>query len=182
MKSNNLLIGIWLIASVTSCTIPHHEKAIVKNKIASDNITLKHLRSAYGSTVGKKKLAFGDVSLRHVRAARLSDEKIDGSNNNNNQIPSGTIILYKTDEKRYGKLEVLTYGYNLRIKWVTYDYNGSVFSSGDDLLVKGTWTYDLDYGKEGKYSQSMPDIWWQQVDKTERYIRLRNGAKIKVMH
>ena len=127
MKINNLLISIWLITSVTSCTISYHEKKVVENKIASDDVALERLRLAYGSKVGKKKLAYGDISLKHIRAARLFDEKINGSNNDNNQIHSGTILFYRTDEKRYGKLQVLTYGYNLETRWVTYDYKSVDF-------------------------------------------------------
>jgi hypothetical protein len=102
--------------------------------------------------------------------------RINGSNNRDNQIPPGTVLLYVTNEKRYGKLKVLEYGYNLIIRWVTYDKDGRVFSKGDRLIVKGTWNYDLDYGVGGYKGKSKVDFWWEQVDKTHRFWVAKNGA------
>jgi hypothetical protein len=50
-----------------------------------------------------------------------SPAKIDGSNNASNRIPPGTVVAYKTNEGRLGKFIVDEYGYNLTIRWRTYD-------------------------------------------------------------
>ena len=92
----------------------------------------------------------------------------------------GDADIVEAKTKRYGKLQVLSSDYKLKIKWVTYDSDGSVFSRGDNLLIKGTWQYDLDYGQEGKHSKSKPDFWWNITGKTKRYIKPREGAKFAI--
>jgi hypothetical protein len=108
--------------------------------------------------------------------------KINGSNNVDNMIPQGTILLYVTNEHRYGKLRILKYGYNLTIQWVTYDKDGNVFSKRDHAVVKGTWEYDLDYGVEGDKGKSKVDFWWEQVNKTHRFLIAKNGAAFVIYH
>jgi hypothetical protein len=108
--------------------------------------------------------------------------KINGSNNRQNLIPPGTILLYVTNEKRHGKLQILKYGFNLTIRWVTYDEDGRVFSKRPHAVVKGTWDYDLDYGVEGDKGKSRPDFWWEEVDKTHRFLTAKNGAAFVVYH
>jgi len=120
---------------------------------------------------------FNLITLEAIVSAPLSSESIDGSDNEKNQIPEGTIVLYKTDENRYGKLKILDYDYNLEIKYVTYNADGSVFSSSNSLVIKGTWIYDLDKGIEAKYSSSAGDFWWRQVNTVTRYLVPRNGAQ-----
>ena len=63
---------------------------------------------------------FDNVSYESIIDAPLSSEAIDGSNNENNQIPNNTVIYAKTSENRYSKFEILNYGYDLTIQWETY--------------------------------------------------------------
>ncbi len=108
---------------------------------------------------------------------KMQETGINGSDDKSNQIPQGSILIYVTDEGRYGKLKILKYGYDLTIKWVTYDKDASVFNRGDQLQVKGTWLYDLDYGVEGEKGRSKADFWWEQVkSNTIRYFVSRNSA------
>ena len=126
---------------------------------------------------------FDDITPRQIK--ELVDEgktmaKLDGSDNKDNKIRPGTILIYVTNEKRYGKLKILEYGYNLTIQWVTYDKDGNVFSKRDHAVVKGTWEYDLDYGVEGDKGKSKVDFWWEQVDETNRFWIGQNGAAFLV--
>ena len=50
-----------------------------------------------------------------------STDDIDGSDNEGNQIPVGTVLAFKTNENRYGKMIIDEYGYNLTLRWTTYD-------------------------------------------------------------
>lgn len=52
-----------------------------------------------------------------------------------------------------------------------------VYSEGQ-LVVRGTWSCDLDIGAE---SQEGTDFWWQQVTEIERYLVPRNGARFSVL-
>jgi hypothetical protein len=124
---------------------------------------------------------FDDITPKQIKELVQQGQpmtKINGSNSKDNTIPQGTILLFVTNEKRYGKLKILKYGYNLTIRWVTYDKDGNVFSSSkrDHAVVKGTWEYDLDYGVEGNKGKSKVDFWWEQVDKKHRFLTAKNGA------
>jgi hypothetical protein len=105
-----------------------------------------------------------------------NQDRIDGSDDANNQIPAGTVIVYVTSDKNYGKLKILKYGYNLTVGWTTYSPDGSVVSNAGKLLIQGTCTYDLDYGGQGKIVMSKVDFWWEQVDHKIRYLVSQNGA------
>jgi hypothetical protein len=133
----------------------------------------------------KRDARFDTITLAQIKksvdnARKAGETRIDGSDNKNNRIPTGTILCYVTSDNRFGKLEVLEYGYNLAIKWVTYAKDGGVLSEGDRLVVRGTWPCDLDYGVEGNKGKSKPDFWWEQVDGTVRYLAFRNGAVFTV--
>ena len=149
------------------------------------NRALSAKRAASGKTGQRPKpsarYVFGDITPAHIKEsfeknAKKQDARINGSDNESNQIPRGTILLYVTDEGRYGKLQVLEYDYNLTIRWVTYDRDGNVFSRGDRLVVRGTFRYDLDYGVEEDEGKSKRDFWWEQQTQTIRYLASQNGA------
>lgn len=55
-----------------------------------------------------------------VESFPYSKNKIDGSDSSN-RLPAGTVIAYKTNEGRLGKFIVDESGYNLTIRWRTYD-------------------------------------------------------------
>jgi hypothetical protein len=79
---------------------------------------------------------------------------------------------------RYGKCKVVKYGYNLELKWLTYDGTGKVFSKGDKLVVRGTWSCDLDSGKEA--AGGVVDFWWEQATRQKRYLVPRRRAVLVV--
>lgn len=138
--------------------------------------------SKYEKRIGRKYKLFDNISFNSIRAASLRDKRIDGSNDYRNKLKPGAIVFYMTNEDRYGKLQILEYGYNLKIRWITYNNDGSVFSSGEDYNIDGTWSFDLDYGEMGTGKKSLADVWWAQRNKVERYLAPRNGAKIRKIH
>ena len=120
---------------------------------------------------------YNNITRAHIVSTSLSSNNINGSNNWLNKIPKNTIVVYKTNVGRYGKFQVQSYGYDLIIRWVTYNANGSVYSSGSNLKIRGTWHAELDIGKE---SSSGADFWWRQVTSVERYLVPQNGALFAV--
>ena len=64
---------------------------------------------------------FESVKFSEMERFPYSSEKIDASNSADNKIPRGTVIAYRTKEGRLGKLIVDDYGYNLTIRWRTFD-------------------------------------------------------------
>lgn len=65
----------------------------------------------------------------------------------------GTVIIYATSDGNMGKMQILDIDKNdnnkLTIKYVTYNYDGSVHSQSNNLEIRGTFTCDLDSGNEG---------------------------------
>ncbi len=53
-----------------------------------------------------------------------------------------------------------------------------VLSKGTGLL-RGTWMFDFEVGKEVAAGQG--DVWWEQVDATHRYLVPQNGAKLALI-
>jgi len=118
--------------------------------------------------------------IRKALAGQAGKDAIDGSATPVNKIPAGTVLLYVTGDGRYGKVKVVEYGYNLTLRWVTYKPDGTVFSKGDRLVVRGTWSCDLDHGMEGGRGKSRPDFWWEQIDMVKRRWVPQNGARFVV--
>jgi hypothetical protein len=97
----------------------------------------------------------------------------------------GTYFVYRTNLGRYGKFKVddldTINNHKLTITWVTYNYDGSIYSKGTGLEVRGTWDCDLDKGVEGPPSGA-EDFWWNMQSSTVRYLYPLNGARFKLMY
>jgi OOP family OmpA-OmpF porin len=142
--------------------------------------------AASGQEKAKGDKPFDDLSHQQIKellgkARTDAKDSLDGSNTKDNQIPQGTILCYVTSDKQYGKLQVVEYGHDLKLKWVTYAEDGSVSSKGDSLVIRRTWTCDLDKGVEGGEDRSKEeDFWWRHKTKTARSLVFRNGAVLVV--
>ncbi|MEZ6142021.1 MAG: hypothetical protein R3B84_15755 [Zavarzinella sp.] len=130
---------------------------------------------------------FDALSHKYIKelvenARKEGRQNIDGSDSKENQIPTGTILVYVTSDKQYGKLMIVEYGTDLKIKWVTYHKDGGVATKGENRIVKGTWWCDLDTVLEGDRNSRLKggDFWWQLKTKTSRSIEFRNGALFAV--
>jgi len=117
--------------------------------------------------------AYDKIDHTAILNSAFTTHKVNGSNDENNQLTPGSIFLCKTNEGRLCKFLVEQYGYNLVLSWTTYNRNGEIYSQGRKLRIRGTWSCDLDQGKESKDGA---DFFWQQVTETERYMNPKNGA------
>lgn len=134
----------------------------------------------------QQKSTFDTVTLANIQAKTLSDAHILCNADNTNPIPTGTIVVYKTNAGRYGKFQVAGYtdiplyiNYNMIIKWVTYNADGTIYSQGVNVTIRGTWLADLDNGVE---INDVPeaDFRWNILDATLRNLSPRNGAQISI--
>jgi hypothetical protein len=130
------------------------------------------------------RVAFDRISFMQLqgeidRAKVDPRSEIDGSDNAGNKLPAGTILLFRTSDGNYGKLQVIEYGYNLLVRWQTYKPNGQKLKGSDRMVIKGTWTYDLDYGTEGKHPKSAADFWWEQKTMVARAWTFKGRAIFK---
>ena len=112
----------------------------------------------------------------------LSDDMIYASDGND--FWPGTYFVYKTNMGRYGKFIVddldKSDNNKLTITWVTYEPDGSVYSWGSGLEIRGTYSCDLDDGLEVGLAQG--DWWWRLSSSTIRDLYPRNGAEFKLMY
>jgi hypothetical protein len=134
--------------------------------------------SAFGSTSRPNRQ---DAVFHAITSRNISDiqTRINGSADARNQIPVGTVLTYRTSAGNLGKLQILKYGYNLRVRWVTYRPNGPVLSRGKNLLIRGTYTYDLDLGVQTGQADRV-DLWWEQGTRKLRYLVAKNGASFTI--
>ncbi|MHC4544414.1 MAG: S8 family serine peptidase, partial [Planctomycetota bacterium] len=126
------------------------------------------------------RLVAGDIiAMEHT----LSTDSIDASDSND--FWPGTYFVYKTNLGRYGKFIVddldKSSNNKLTISWVTYEPDGSVYSWGSGLEIRGTWDCDLDKGVEGPPAGA-EDWFWQMQTSANRYLRPINGAEFKLMY
>lgn len=130
-------------------------------------------------------IGYKDIDAADIDAMedQMSTANIDGSDGND--FWPGTYFIYKTNLGRYGKfiVEDLDKSQNnqLTIAWVTYKADGSVYSSGSGLIIRGTWSCDLDEGQEGPAAGDR-DWSWAQISSTTRRLYPQNGAKFKLMY
>lgn len=129
-------------------------------------------------------LPYEDLTRADIAAMadELSVADIDGSDGN--EFLPTTYFIYKTNEGRFGKFQVDNLeprqNNRLTIRWVTYNSDGSVYSSGLGLIIEGTFNCDLDTGTEGSGTTS--DWWWQLFDPATRWLTPRNDAAFKLMY
>ena len=112
--------------------------------------------------------------------SQMTTNAIDGSNGN--ELGTGTFFAYQTDEGRYGKfiIEDLDPAQNnqLKIAWTTYNPDGSVYSAGDNLVIRGTYSCDLDEGLE---TTTGSDFFWQMSTSTTRSLEPVNNARFALI-
>jgi hypothetical protein len=119
---------------------------------------------------------FDSITPSMIRATGIADSIIDGSDSVSNMIPTGAILFFKTKNNRYGKLKVLNYAYNMLLRIVTYNSNGTVYAQGDSVRIRGTFQCNLDSAAEC-LSMSNADFFWNQLTSVLRRIEARGGAR-----
>lgn len=62
-----------------------------------------------------------NISYQDLEGYSYSGNSINGSNNSENEIPTGTVVACITSQGRYCKFHIDSYGYDLNISWVTYE-------------------------------------------------------------
>jgi hypothetical protein len=102
----------------------------------------------------------------------LSKAVIEGTNANGHALSTSNVIIYKTNNNRYGKLQILgiddASNFKLTIKAVTYNDDGTIYSQTENLAIRGTWQCDLDAMAE---SEVDIDFKWNRTTSTNTYLQ-----------
>lgn len=95
----------------------------------------------------------------------------------------GTYFIYKTSAGRYGKFIVEKWepdvNHQLTLGWITYNADGTIYSTGTGLVIRGTFACDLDTGTE---TSTNADWSWVQISSSVRYLDPINAAEFKMMY
>jgi len=143
-------------------------------------ITVGFVTLVCGSDAGADRGTFDEITYEDIVATPLSGDAIVGNDDETNEIPTGTIVVYQTNQGRYGKLLIQAYGLNLTIRWHTYTLDGtSAYSSGTGLVVNATCLCDLDEGYS-HCSNETADFHWEIISGPDRQLSSWNGATFAV--
>lgn len=82
---------------------------------------------------------FNLLSATQLQNLSYSTTPIEASNNASNQLVNGDVFAVRTNAANYAKVQVLEYGYNLKIQWITYQVATPLSSYA--LQFDGTTSY-----------------------------------------
>ncbi|HUI93760.1 MAG TPA: hypothetical protein VLX68_16075 [Chitinivibrionales bacterium] len=131
--------------------------------------------SSFAQTV-----SFDNLTRATIASFTIPAGSIDGSDSSSNMIPTGTILVYKTNSGLLGKMEVVNYGYNLWLKIVTYNADGTVHAQADSVEIRGTFECSLDSAKETLAPSA--DFHWDIIGGNNRVLTMMNGATIGIYY
>lgn len=126
---------------------------------------------------------FDDIALDDItaKAAEMISGSLVISNSSGVLWNTGDLILYVTNEGRYGKFEVISVNanenYKLTFKAVTYENNGSVHSQTSLLAIRGTWLCDLDTMSEIDEGTAAEDFWLEKATQTDTNLTSKYTAR-----
>jgi hypothetical protein len=63
---------------------------------------------------------YGSLSCETLRTEPYASTPINGNNDATNQLTSGDVFAVRTDQGNYAKVQVISYGYNLELRFETY--------------------------------------------------------------
>lgn len=122
-------------------------------------------------------------TLTRADIAALEDDmsvfSLNGTNDSGILWESGKVLLYKTSDGRFGKLEILnissTTNFTLTISAVTYNDDGSIYNSNEFIQIPGTFQCDLDEMTTIE-STSPFDFFWRRVSELLTRLESQNES------
>lgn len=117
-KGTTVLKGTWTFDFDTGVQGPASGSDLWWEQIDTVNRLLVPQSGAMFCHMGKPN--FEAVSFQTLQTQAYTALPINGSNTAANRLTPGTVIAIRTNAGRFAKLRIVTYGYNLRIDWVTY--------------------------------------------------------------
>ncbi len=125
---------------------------------------------------------YNEITKADIEAVAntMSSTLIIATNGSGHVLDVGDVLVYKTNDDRYGKMEILAIddatNYKLTLKAVTYNVADSgTFNETNSLDIRGTWLCDLDALTETDVSGDS-DFQWERVTATDTNLRPWNSA------
>ena len=128
---------------------------------------------------------FSEIGFDDINAVEslLSNSPIEATNKAGFLLKPNDILLFVTNEGRFGKLKIVSYdlasNYDMRIDATVYKADKSILGNAESLLIHGTWLADLDVPKEATIAEypTKGDFKLERVSDTDSNIEPYNGAK-----
>jgi hypothetical protein len=127
--------------------------------------------------------SYSEIQIKHIAAleSSMKTTEIVVSNETGLVFNPGDVIVFKTNEGRFGKLEIISIeqnlNYRLTAKITVFESNGSIFLSTNSVTVRGTYPCDLDIVAELSVENTSMDFHWNRLTNTNTVITPKNGAK-----
>jgi len=127
---------------------------------------------------------YQQVTQADAGSVNLADTRINGSPRGlGNQLTSGSILVFQTNERRLGKIQVHGNDLFLSLRWQTWSPDGTIYRLSDYLPVYKSGYYDLDVGKvDDSPDHRYSDFYWSLEDQTIRWLEPLNGAAFALYH
>src|SRR5207247_1236092 len=84
------------------------------------NVLRRMAPSGGAQIVNLGSVNFGALSAAFPEGLTYGPPAIVGNDNGTNQLVGGDVFAVRTNQGNYAKVKVLTYGYDMQIRWVTY--------------------------------------------------------------
>lgn len=127
---------------------------------------------------------YQQLTFADARSVQLADTRINGGPEHpDNQLTSGSILIFQTNESRLGKIQVRGNDFYLSLRWQSWSADGEVDRSFDYYPFYKSGYYDLDDGKldetpDHRYSE----FYWSLESKVIRWLEPVNGTTFALYH
>jgi hypothetical protein len=127
---------------------------------------------------------YQQVTQTDAGSLLLTSKPINGSPRDpDNQLTSGSILVFQTSEGRLGKMQVHGNDFFLSVRWVTWSPDGAIHHFIDYYPVYRSGYYDLDDGKwDDSADHRYSEFYWSLEDQTIRWLEPLNGAAFALYH
>ena len=127
---------------------------------------------------------YEQVTQTDARSVQMANARINGDPGDpDNVLISGSIIVFQTNKRRLGKIQVIGNDFYLSLRWQIWSPDGTTYQLIDYFPVYKTGYYDLDLGKEDDSSDHRySDFYWSLEDQTMRWLEPLNAATFALYH
>lgn len=127
---------------------------------------------------------FQQIEQADARSLLLANTRINGSPGDpDNQLTSGNILIFQTNEGRLGKIQVRGNDHYLSLRWQIWAPDGTIHRSFDYYPFHRIGYYDLDQGKlDDSSDHRYSEFYWSLESQTIRWLEPLNGAGFALYH
>jgi hypothetical protein len=125
---------------------------------------------------------FDEIKMSNIQAKNslMTNTTVKASDATGIKWENGTVLIFKTNAGLYGKFEVKAIipsssNYALTIKVVLFNANGSIKSTTNSIVIRGTFYSDLDIPNEAA-SIMQSDFYWDRPAQFDTFLVPENGA------